>query len=154
MKVFSLSLIRRARQVLLGNRAIVEAQEKGIVAIQTRQGTKLIHNALSIPSLAQNLLRVAQMNLNGYAFYFKGVDYCIYDGKNELIATLSMVGRTFPLSWNGVKESLSFAKVDKSELWHKRFGHCSYGSLCLIYKEGLAKRLPIIKQPNSVCSYC
>jgi len=47
--------------VKLGNDDVVGAQGKGSMAVQTKEGSKYIHDVLYIPCRAQNLLSVAQM---------------------------------------------------------------------------------------------
>lgn len=99
-------------KVKLGNGQVVQAQGKGSVVVQTKEGMKLIHNVLFIPCLAQNLLSVAQMISNGYSLTFKGQHCCIYDKDGHLICKVTMVDKSFPLSWQSVYDSVNYAKID------------------------------------------
>ena len=48
-------------KVKLGNGQVVESHGKGSVMVQTKQGTKFIHDVLFVPSLAQNLFSVVEI---------------------------------------------------------------------------------------------
>lgn len=99
-------------KVRMGNGATLEAHGKGSVAFQTKQGTKLIHDFLYVPSLACNLLSGGQMILKGYSLLFKGKHCLIFNSDNTLIFKVEMLDRTFPVDENF--DSANFARMDDS----------------------------------------
>ncbi|XP_038983671.1 uncharacterized protein LOC120111184 [Phoenix dactylifera] len=77
-------------KVRLGNGAIVQAKGKGSIAVETRKGTKHVHDVLLVPNLEQNLLSVGQLVENGYRLCFKDDGCIIYDRKNKTMAIASV----------------------------------------------------------------
>ncbi|GAV75466.1 UBN2 domain-containing protein, partial [Cephalotus follicularis] len=53
--------------IKIGDGTEVQATDKGVVAVQTNQGTEFIKNVYLVPELDQNLLSVAQMMSNDYS---------------------------------------------------------------------------------------
>jgi len=58
-------------KVRLRDGNVAQAQGKGLVKLQTKEGTRPIHDVLFIPCQAQSLLGIAQMIANGYSISFK-----------------------------------------------------------------------------------
>ena len=82
-------------KVKLGSGQMVQVERKGSVAMNTKQGTKYIHDVLYIPCLIQNLLSVAQMLAHGYSLSFEGQSCYIYDSHGCLIVEVSMIDKSF-----------------------------------------------------------
>ena len=55
--------------VRLGNNAAMEVEAKGNIAVQTKQGTKVVNEVLLVPNLKNNLLSVGQMMEKWYVLY-------------------------------------------------------------------------------------
>ncbi|GKV29240.1 hypothetical protein SLEP1_g38182 [Rubroshorea leprosula] len=116
-------------RVRLGNGYVVQAEGKGNVSIQTKEGIKTITDVLYIPSLSQNLLSVTQLMKHGYSVHFKQ-DVCqIFDLHGSEVANVKMVDNSFPLMWSDVKQHVLISKEDETTLWHRRYGHCNVRTL-------------------------
>ncbi|XP_047251356.1 uncharacterized protein LOC124886573 [Capsicum annuum] len=139
-------------KVRMGNGATLEEHGKGSVFFQTKQGTKLIHDVLYVPSLACNLLSVGQMMSKGYSLLFKGKHCLIFDIDDTLIDKVEMVDRIFLV--DGKFDSANFVKLDDSWLWHRRYRHFNYATLKSMYEKGMTKDLSEISLCKEVCGSC
>ncbi|KAA8525231.1 hypothetical protein F0562_007086 [Nyssa sinensis] len=70
-------------QVKMGNGALVQAQGKGTIGIETKKGTKFIRDVLLVPDLENNLLSVGQLVEHGYSVHFKDDCCIIYDERRS-----------------------------------------------------------------------
>ncbi|GKV46536.1 hypothetical protein SLEP1_g53512 [Rubroshorea leprosula] len=132
-------------KVKLGNGSIVQSEGNGIVAVQTKKGTKYIHDVLFIPSLSQNLLSVAQMLRKGYSVSFANNACYIYDSCGVKLARIKMVENSFPITWNSpCLHAVYVSKSDETSLWHKRYGHFNLKSLKFLQTNELVRDLPEI----------
>ncbi|GKV41334.1 hypothetical protein SLEP1_g48880 [Rubroshorea leprosula] len=132
-------------KVKLGNGSIVQSEGKGIVAVQTKKGTKYIHDVLYIPSLSQNLLSVAQMLRKGYSVSFVNNACYIHDSCGVELARIKMVENSFPITWNSpCLHAVYVSKSDETYLWHKRYGHFNLKSLKFLQTNELVRDLPEI----------
>ncbi|XP_059627041.1 uncharacterized protein LOC132269821 [Cornus florida] len=90
-------------QVRMENGALVQANGKGTIAIETKKGRKHIRDVLLVSDLEQNLLSVGQLVEHGYSIHFDE-DFCkIYDkgGQNHIVAKIKMSkNRSFPLTFS------------------------------------------------------
>ncbi|XP_047259028.1 uncharacterized protein LOC124891286 [Capsicum annuum] len=68
-------------KVRIGKGDYLSAKGKGIVAIESRSGTKLISDVLFVPELDQNLLTVGQLLENGFKLNFGDKKCVIFDPK-------------------------------------------------------------------------
>ena len=138
----------------MGNGDIVQAKSKGIVAVSTNRGTKIITNVLYIPKLDQNLLSVAQMLRNGYEVSFKERFCIITDTYNSEIAKIKIDGNNFYLKLDVVERHMFSAKVYEGIVWHKRFCHYNLKSLKLMYDAGMVEDMPEIYVSAQTCGSC
>ncbi|GLT45830.1 hypothetical protein SLA2020_196340 [Shorea laevis] len=142
-------------KVKLGNGSIVQSEGKGNVAVQTKKGTKYIHDVLFIPSLSQNLLSVAQMLRKGYSVSFVNNACYIYDSCGVELARIKMVENSFSITWNSpCLHAVYVSKSDETSLWHKRYGHFNLRSLKFLQTNELVRDLPEIHVNDDVCSSC
>ncbi|KAK3007967.1 hypothetical protein RJ639_014055 [Escallonia herrerae] len=117
-------------KVKLGNGTIVQAQGKGSIGVQTKQGTRFIRDVLLVPDLEHNLLSLGQLLENDYTLQFQDKCCIIYDkkGSKDVVRKIKMEkNRSFPINFrytSGVAMKASI--VEDSWLWHRRvFGHDS-----------------------------
>ena len=95
------------------NGVLVEVKGKETIRLETKEGSKLIRNVYLVPSLAQNLLSVGQMIENRYSLYFKG-DTCTIYVMNEVIASIKMENKNFPIQWSYTKDIAIRTQLDES----------------------------------------
>ena len=121
----------KATKIKVGDGRYISAKWKGIVAITTNSGTKIILDVLYIPEIDQNLLSVGQLLKKGFMVFFKN-GYCyIYDAAKSFSFDPTM------------SEYIAFpAKADVTEIWHKRLGHCHLQRMLKLKKKDLTKGLP------------
>ncbi|KAK2969370.1 hypothetical protein RJ640_000642 [Escallonia rubra] len=139
----------------LGNGSIVQAQGKGTIGIQTKQGTRFIRDVLLVPDLEHNLLSLGQLLENDYTLQFQDKCCIIYDkkGSKDVVTKIKMEkNRSFPINFSytsGVAMRASI--VEDSWLWHRRFGHINFKNLKLLHKENMVQGLPTIEEKHEVC---
>ncbi|KAK3006696.1 hypothetical protein RJ639_017590 [Escallonia herrerae] len=113
-------------KVKLGNGTIVQAQGKGLIGVQTKQGTRFIRDVLLVPDLEHNLLSLGQLLENDYTLQFQDKCCIIYDkkGSKDVVTKKKMEkNRSFPINFrytSGVAMKASI--VEDSWLWHRRYG--------------------------------
>ncbi|CAL9010551.1 unnamed protein product [Prunus brigantina] len=124
-------------QVKLGDGKLHNVKGKGIISVQTREGTpKLIYDVLYVPNLAQKLLSVGQLLQKVFSVKFDD-DHCVISDKknNIVVAKIKMMAnKVFPLIMTS-KENyvLKAENVEESLLWHMRYGHLNQRSLQLLH---------------------
>ncbi|KAK2986204.1 hypothetical protein RJ640_001283 [Escallonia rubra] len=110
-------------KVKLGNGSIVQAQGKGTIGVQTKQGTRFIRDILLVPDLQHNLLSLGQLLENDYSLQFQDKCCIIYDkrGSKDVVTKIKKEkNRSFPINFRytsgvGMKASI----VEDSWLWHR-----------------------------------
>ena len=100
-----------------------------MVVINTPSDMKYISEVLFVPEISQNLLSVGQMLEKNYTLLFQNMSCTIVDYVGSELMTVKMRDKSFAIEWNKPKIIAHSASVDKSALWHKRFGHFNYASL-------------------------
>uniref|UniRef100_A0A6N2LLD4 RRM domain-containing protein n=1 Tax=Salix viminalis TaxID=40686 RepID=A0A6N2LLD4_SALVM len=121
-------------RIKLGNGDVVQAKWKGTIAVNTKRGTKFVHNVLYIPELNQNLLSVAQMLKNGYEVSFKGKTCLISDRYGTKLARVEMNGNSFYLKLDVIEGNAISVMTDESVLWHN---HVNLNSLKVMHNSGM-----------------
>ncbi|KAK2996036.1 hypothetical protein RJ640_002196 [Escallonia rubra] len=90
-------------KVKLGNGSIVQAQGKGTIGVQTKQGTRFIRDVLLVPDLEHNLLSLGQLLENDYTLQFQDKCCIIYDkkGSKDVVTKIKMEkNRSFPINFS------------------------------------------------------
>ncbi|KAK3000462.1 hypothetical protein RJ639_021063 [Escallonia herrerae] len=145
-------------KVKLGNGTIVQAQGKGSIGVQTKQGTRFIRDVLLVPDLEHNLLSLGQLLENDYTLQFQDKCCIIYDkkGSKDVVTKIKIEkNRSFPINFrytSGVAMKASI--VEDSWLWYRRFGHINFKNLKLLHKENMVQGLPTIEEKHEVCEGC
>ncbi|KAL4381523.1 hypothetical protein AHAS_Ahas04G0142000 [Arachis hypogaea] len=79
--------------IRLGDRMIVQVNDRGTITVHTKIETKNIHDILLVPKLSQNVLSIGQMMEKGYALHNS---YTIIERKiRRLIAIVKMKNKAF-----------------------------------------------------------
>ncbi|KAK3035077.1 hypothetical protein RJ639_032579 [Escallonia herrerae] len=110
-------------KVKLGNGTIVQAQGKGSIGVQTKQGTRFIRDVLLVPDLEHNLLSLGQLLENDYTLQFQDKCCIIYDkkGSKDVVTKIKIEkNRSFLINFrytSGVAMKASI--VEDSWLWHR-----------------------------------
>ena len=141
-------------KVKIGNGEFVDVKGKGVVAIETPTGTKLIYDVLFVPEISQNLLSVGQMLERQYALHFQDMSCIIFDPHGCELMIVKMKEKSFLVDWKCTNMQAFPSVVDDSVLWHKRLGHFSYSTLRNMHENELVNDLSSIKDNKVVCTVC
>ena len=82
------------------------------------------------------------------------MSYTIVNHVGSELMTVKMRDKSFAIKWNKPEINAHSASVDKSALWHKRFGHFNYASLKNMSSMSFTQHLPAIDVVNEVCDVC
>ena len=113
-------------KVKVGNGELLDVKGKGLAAIKTVSGTKLLDNVLYVPEIEQNLMSVGQLVGDGFSLLFKDSLCVIKDCNDADLITVAMKNNSFPLYLDESSHVAYTSIEDQSSLMHKRLGHCSY----------------------------
>ena len=84
-------------KVKIGNGEYTAVKGKGIVAIESISGTKLIRDVLFVPNISQNLLSVSQLIRRGFKVIFETNQCLIKDAIGNDVFRVKMKGKSFAL---------------------------------------------------------
>ena len=144
----------RATKVKVGNGELLEVKGKGMAAIKTISGIKLLENVLYVPEIEHNLLSVGQLVDTGFSVHFED-GLCVVKNSNGVdLLTIAMKNRSFFLYLNESSNVAYTSVVKNSSLMHKRHGHCSYSTLREITRHGLIEDMPYVTQADCICRVC
>ena len=118
-----------SKKVRIGNGEYSAVKGKGIIAIASCSGTKLITNVLYVPDIDQNLLSVGQLIEKGFKVIFVEKAGVIEDATGQKMFEVKMVRRSFSLNPTQEEQSAFLTKESLSKVWHKRLGHYHYQGL-------------------------
>jgi hypothetical protein len=104
-----------------------------------------------------NLMSVGQLIEKGYSVTMEDETLKLYNPLKKLILQSKLTkNRTFKTSIVN-KEQICYkasVKDEESELWHKRYGHLNYRSLCLPKTKNMVIGELNVKIPEKSCSIC
>ena len=140
----------KASRVRIGNGVFITAEGRGIVDIESCQGTKLIYNILYVPEIDQNLLSVGQLLEKGFKLNFEDNHCSIKDANNKKILSIKMSGRSFTLDPMEEEQVACPATENSTVIWHKRLGHFHHATALNTSRKELAHGIPHLdsKLPN------
>ena len=141
-------------KVKIVNGDFIEVKGKGVVAVETHSGTKLIIDVLFVPKIDQNLLSVGQFLEKNYYLVFKNKACIIHDPIGHELFTVSMRGKCFSLDLQKTNSLAYTSSLDESVLWHRRFGHFNYTTLNHMHKNELVLNMSAIEVCSDVCEVC
>ncbi|XP_022891620.1 uncharacterized protein LOC111406424 [Olea europaea var. sylvestris] len=118
-------------------------------------GLPVISNVLYVEGLKLNLLSISQICDDDFEVSFVQKRCTVYDSSGGVV----LEGVRTSDNCYGVLPNSNYmcrsAKIDVSELWHKRLGHLNYKSLEQLAKKELIDGLPkIVPSENVVCGPC
>ncbi|MCO5604299.1 hypothetical protein L7F22_058464 [Adiantum nelumboides] len=136
-------------------------KEKGDIPIQLGTGMKkTLGNVLLVPSFTKNLISIGVMTKKGLKVEFEGQQCLIKVPKNryKVLAKGQKHGKPFKLegsssTFSTVGNSES-APITPTELWHKRYGHLSFNSMCMLKSQGMVLGIPTLQRIGKVCKAC
>ncbi|RVW73460.1 Retrovirus-related Pol polyprotein from transposon TNT 1-94 [Vitis vinifera] len=139
----------------VGNGGYVDVKGRGMVAVKTNSGIKLISDVLFVLDISQNLLSVAQMLEKQYSLQFKDNQCIIFDPYGEKLLCMKMKSQSFAINWENTAE-YAYARVTQSvsDLWHERFGHYNQRSLVDLKKLELVEDMPNVSDEAQICEIC
>jgi len=121
----------------------------------------LLHNVLYLPKLQRSLLSLVHIRQQGHFVHMIGGKVEIRkDYDNMLVMTGMEDGRLLKLNGTYAHTHNATYLSDHGEgimssslLWHARFGHINYDSLCILRKNGVYG-LPTIPRKLKQCDVC
>ncbi|KAJ4813156.1 polyprotein [Rhynchospora pubera] len=143
--------------VSFGDASKVKVEGQGKVLIQLKNGSEtFITNVYYVPDMKSNILSLGQLLELGYTVVMKDKTLYLRDKNDRLIAQVEMTkNRMFKLNLMNVQaKCLKACVVDKSWLWHLRFGHLNFGGLKELSKKSMVKGLPHIENCDKFCEGC
>ena len=132
-------------KVKIGNGEYLDSKYKGIVAIQSPTGLKLLTDVFFVPDLDQNLLSVGKLLENGFKVLFEEKAYVIKESNNMEMFKVKMRGRSFSLNLLDEEQATVVRLKNDSKLWHKRLGHYHYEGLLKMQKAEIVEDLPVLE---------
>lgn len=130
------------KSVVVANKSLIKVESCGDVRLQLnmngRPGKIRLKNVLYVPELCTNLISVGQVIKNGNRVVFNKNKCVIYNARNDIIATASLVDEMYKLDCASIpsvlltatksSDTAMVAKLDPA-LWHRRLGHVSLQKL-------------------------
>lgn len=131
------------KSVVVANKTSIGVESCGDVRLELnnngKQCTVRLKGVLYVPELCTNLISVSQVIKNGNRVVFDKNKCIVYNQRDEIIATASLVDDMYKLNCasksvsllttaNETKKEATAKKLDPM-LWHRRLGHVSIDSL-------------------------
>ena len=137
--------LQKPQQVTLGDDHTLAAIGTGVVAVKLKLPggkTKIgrLSDVLYVPELAYNLLSVPKVTEVGKEVTFDELQGHITDDQGEVVAVASNTGSLYYLNCESLLDNPQVNATTnpaKENLWHRRFGHLSEGSLRKLTKDEL-----------------
>lgn len=105
-----------------------------------------LKDVLYIPELRRNLLSIKKMTKEGVEVKFsRGGILALISFNGEIIGTAKNTNGLYEWRMSHYEKAaanLSAKQEADLELWHKRFGHLNFQSLCLLSRNDMVKGLP------------
>ncbi|XP_014490203.1 uncharacterized protein LOC106752938 [Vigna radiata var. radiata] len=141
--------------VRFANDSVIRAEGSCKVLITRKDGKSVyMHNVLYVPTMKSNLLSLGQLLEKGYTMNLQKRNIEVYDEKQRLIIKAPLArNRTFKINLNVVEvQCLAAEGADAEEwLWHYRFRHLNFRSLCHLRDKNLVRGIPEFTVPSKVC---
>lgn len=91
---------------------------------------------------------------NGYKVNFYDQLCQIVDESGVEIMAIKMMHISFPLVLKESEHNANRARLDNSNLWHRRLGHFNYVGLSKMSSQEIIVNLPSMHCPDKVCKVC
>lgn len=127
---------------------------KGTIVITGNSGTKKISDVLYMPDIDQNLLSVGQLIEKGFKVFFEDKFYYIQDVSSQEILKVRMKGKSFSFNPSNEENIAYSTKVNNTEIWHKRLGHCHLQGMLQMKRHEMTTGLPVFDGNLPNCHAC
>nr|KYP40819.1 Retrovirus-related Pol polyprotein from transposon TNT 1-94 [Cajanus cajan] len=159
VKRWFIDLDEQFREVVkLGDGRTLSVMGRGNVKLCVEGRIQIITGVYYIPNLMNNLLSIGQLQQKKLKIIFDDDKCRVYHKEKGLLMTSYMANnRMFPIKAKPViteAACIQTSNVDSTEMWHKRYGHLSYGGLKLLNQKAMVKGLPELKEMDKVCPEC
>lgn len=144
----------KVTKVRIGNGDYIPAKGSGTIAITTTSGTKTISDVLYVPEIDQNLLSVGQLLEKGFKISFENFHCLIYDSTGKEMLRVKMRGKSFSYDPTEEEQMAYNNKVNTTEIWHKKLGHCHLQRMLKMQKYDMARGLPELDDILPSCPAC
>ncbi|MCH80374.1 copia-type polyprotein, partial [Trifolium medium] len=142
--------------VKLGNDSKMQVEGKGSLKLLINGKTHVITNVYYLPGLRTNLLSIGQLQQKNVTIVFKN-DTCkaYHDEKGLIFTTQMSANRMYIIVATVViPMCLQMTKLERTQLWHNRYGHLSINGLKLLAQKEMVKGLPELGELEEKCPDC
>ncbi|CAM8975585.1 unnamed protein product [Rhodiola kirilowii] len=144
--------------VALGNNTRMPVMGRGDVKLIIDGSSHVMTNVYWIPDLQNNLISIGQIQEKGLIVQMKDGACSIYHPEKGLVIHTPMSpNRMYTITAKHATQKSDYCNatiVDKTHLWHCRFGHLSYKGLAALKNHNLVNGLPNIQIPEKKCRSC
>ena len=138
----------------IGNGEHLVVEGRGIVAIKSCVGTKLVYDTMYAPKIDQKLLRVGQLVEKGFKVIFEEGKCLIFDSGSQELFKIKMQQKIFSLNPLKKKQASFKFQVNDLEIWHKILGHFHHKGLKFMQRNDMARGLPNLAKQLLSCKAC
>ncbi|WVY99219.1 hypothetical protein V8G54_031370 [Vigna mungo] len=143
--------------IRFADNSTIQAEGVGKILIKCKDGKSIyMHNVLYVPMMKSNLLSLGQLLERGFTMKMQERHIEVFDKKQQLIFKApASRNRTFRVNLNATEiQCMSATNVEEEWLWHYRFGHLNFRSLCQLRDKDLVKGIPAFATPSKICECC
>jgi len=130
----------------------------GNVTIQGKDGKKAVkEKVLYVPGMKCNVMSVGQLIEKVYLITMENDTLKLYNPEKKPILQSNLTKNRIFKTNIVLKEETCYkasVKDQESELWHKRYGHLNYRSLCQLKAKKMAIDELDVKIPENSCNIC
>ena len=141
-------------RVRIGNGEHLVVEGRGIVAIKSCVGIKLVYDIMYVPKIDQNPLRVGQLVEKGFKVIFEKRKRLIFDSGSQELFKIKMQQKSSTLNPLKKKQVAFKFQVNDLEILHKRLGHFLHKCPKFMQRNDMARRLPNLAEQLSSCKAC
>src|ERR1044072_8317300 len=138
-------------------RHINSGDKRDILIVIKDGGKATITEVLYVSSMTSNLISVGQLLAKGFKMKLERNQMKVYRADERLIMKAPLAeNKTFKVELNTSDHKClaSTTEEDKNWLWHHKYGHLNFRSLCMINQKRMVFGLHYVKEPKQVCGEC
>jgi hypothetical protein len=142
--------------VKLGNDSKMMVMGKGNLKLFINGKIHVISNVYYLPGLRTNLLSIGQMQQKNVTIVFKN-DTCkaYHEDKGLIFSTQMSANKMYIIIAPVIiPMCLQASKIERTQLWHNRYGHLSINGLKLLNQKDMVKGLPELGDLEEKCTDC
>lgn len=141
-------------QVVVADGRSVTALKSGTAVITTNREQIDVKGAMLLPGLKTNLLSVSRATSNGHIVMFTNNEATVMDRQCETLVKARKRNGVYVVESASGNSALIAGSCDKTELWHRRFGHFNYDSLNRMANRNIVNGLENVKSKRNNCEVC